>query len=86
LKKYKIGFLFRVTIMLDDVSPENVLAELCAEPGNDGAIVRINMEKDREVTHHGEYHYHAKVSGVRAVEDYTVRIIANYKHIAAIGK
>ena len=68
--------VFEVELCLHDLDPNAVRVELYANGLMDGAPVRHEMKRVRQVAGaSGSYVYRAEVSAVRRAEDYTARVI-----------
>ncbi len=76
------GYLFRVSVLLNDIKPDEISVELFADGINNGKAERINMESDSNFSGKDERIYRAKVITTRPAGDYTVRIIPNYENIS----
>ncbi len=75
--------VFEVQVYLGDLVPEAVQVELYAESISNGAAVRQQMTRIRElVGASGGYAYSATVSASRAPTDYTARVIPFHDGVA----
>jgi starch phosphorylase len=75
--------VFEVYVHLNDLDPEAVRVELCADGVMGGAPVRQEMKRVRRlVGPPGGYLYCAAVSAARPPEDYTARIIPHCDGVA----
>ncbi|MEQ9442799.1 MAG: alpha-glucan family phosphorylase [Cyclobacteriaceae bacterium] len=74
------GYLFHAQLWLNGINPDNILVELYAEGTNGEAPVRVNMEAD-SIGDQGENKFHAQVMTSRPANDYTIRIIPDYKDV-----
>jgi len=69
-------YLFEVQVYLDDLDPVDIRVELYADGIPDGAPVRQEMERVRQLMDaRNSYAYRAWVHSGRPVTDYTVRLI-----------
>ncbi len=69
-------YLFEVQVYLDDLDPVDIRVELYADGVPDGAPVRLEMERVRQLMDaRNSYAYRAWVHSGRPVTDYTVRLI-----------
>lgn len=75
--------VFEVQVYLDDLDPEAVRVELCAN-GVDGALpVRVEMKRGRQlVGATNGYAYRAWVPAARPATDYTARVIPHHDGVA----
>ena len=70
-------------MILDDLDPEAVRVELYADGVRDGAPVRQEMKRVRQLAgHRNGYVYSAAVPAARPATDYTVRVIPHYDGVA----
>lgn len=76
------GYLFRVSIFMNNIKSGEISVELFAEGINNGKPERITMEPESNFSDQEECMYHAKVISTRPARDYTVRIIPNYENIS----
>jgi len=75
--------VYEVQVYLDDLDPKAVRVELYADGDKDGAPVRQEMKRVRQlVGASGGYVYSAAVSAARPVADYTARLIPRYEGVA----
>jgi starch phosphorylase len=75
--------LFEVQIKLDDLDPNAVRVELCADGVMGGPPVRQEMKRaDQPAGASGDCVYSAAVSAARPPADYTVRVIPNHDGVA----
>lgn len=75
--------IFDVQVYLNDIDPEAVRVELCADGVGDGASVRQEMEVARQLTGaSGGYVYSASASADRPASDYTARVIPHCDGVA----
>lgn len=71
---------FEIQVYLDDLAPDQVRVELCADGVNGAASERVPMKELRElVGATGGYAYGARVGTTRPATDYTPRLIAYHK-------
>ena len=74
--------VFEVEVYLNDLAPDAVRVELCAEGVDGGAPVRKEMTRGREPAPAGGSIYHATMPNSRPAGDYTARAIPNCAGIA----
>jgi starch phosphorylase len=75
--------LFEVQMYLDDLDPEAVRVELYAEGCSDGAPVRQEMKRVRQLVGAiNGYAYCAQVPATRPATDYTARVIPHHDGVA----
>ncbi len=76
-------YLFEVQIYLDDLDPAAIRVELYADGVRDGAPVRQEMERVRQLMDaKNSYAYRARVHSGRPATDYTVRLIPSRSGVA----
>jgi glycogen phosphorylase len=72
-------YIFEVQVSLNDLDPDAVRVELCANGNMDSSAVRHEMRRVSPVAGApGAYVYGAAVSAVRPPSDYTARVIPHY--------
>ena len=75
--------LFEVQVYLDDLDPEAVRVELYADADSDGAPVRLEMQRVRQLVGAiNGYAYRARLPAARPASDYTVRLIPHHDSVA----
>jgi starch phosphorylase len=75
--------IFEAEVYLDDLDPNVVRVELCADGINGGAPVRQEMKHVRQLAGaSGLYVYNAAVSAARPPADYTARVIPHCDGVA----
>ena len=75
--------VFEVQVYLDDLDPEVVWVEIYADAARDGASVRQEMKRVRQlVGATNGYAYRARVPAARAATDYTARLIPHHDGVA----
>ncbi|MHB8623991.1 MAG: alpha-glucan family phosphorylase [Sulfuricaulis sp.] len=75
--------VFDVQVYLGDLDPTVVRIELYADTVRDGAPVRQQMQRVRQLAGaSGGYVYHAVVSATRPVMDYTARMIPHFDGVS----
>jgi len=75
--------LFEVQVYLDDIDPKDVRVELYAEGVGDGAALRQEMQRLRQlIGATNAYAYGARVPASRPATDYTARIIPSRPGVA----
>ena len=79
-----VQYVFEVQVHLDDIDPEAVRVELYADGVGDGAPVRQEMKRVRQlVGATNDYAYRGRVSSAsRPATDYTVRLIPDHDGVA----
>jgi glycogen phosphorylase len=76
--------VFEVQVSLNDLDPQAVRVELCADGVMGSSPVRQEMKRVRQLASApGGYVYSAAVSAARPPSDYTARIIPHYAGVAA---
>ena len=76
-------YLFEVQIYLDDLDPAAIRVELYADGVRDGAPIRQEMERVRQLMDaKNSYAYRARVHSGRPATDYTVRLIPSRSGVA----
>ena len=75
--------VFEVQVYLDGLDPDAVQVELYADGAGDGAPVRIEMQRVRQLVGAiNGYAYRAVVPAARPAADYTVRVIPHCAGVA----
>jgi glycogen phosphorylase len=75
--------VFEIPVYLDDLDPETVRVELYADKVRDGASVRQEMKRVRQLAGAiNGYIYRAQVSAARPAGDYTARLIPHHDGVA----
>jgi glycogen phosphorylase len=73
---------FRVQVYLDEVEPDVVLVELCAQPRNGEPPLRHPMNRgDSLIGSVNAFTYSAEVPSSRPVDDYTPRIVPRFNDL-----
>ena len=74
--------VFEVQVYLDQLDPEAVRVELYAAGVRDGAPVRQEMKRVRQLAGTNGYTYRACVPAARPATDYTARLIPHHDGVA----
>jgi starch phosphorylase len=75
--------VFEVQVFLNDLDPNAVRVELCADGGTGGVSVRQEMKNVRQLAGaSGGYVYSAAVPAARPAGDYTARLIPRHDGVA----
>jgi starch phosphorylase len=75
--------IFEVQVYLDDLDPQAVQVELCAEGVNGGSVERVVMTRVRQLIGAiNGFAYRAEIPATRSANDYTARVIPFHDAVA----
>jgi glycogen phosphorylase len=74
--------VFEVQVHFDDLDPEAVRVELYADGVSDGAPVRQEMKRVRQLVGTSGYAYRACIPAARPAFDYTARLLPHHDDVA----